>query len=383
MKPRSPSPRNQAVVQARAMCENWEECRDDHFYASECAWALLAAWGAVHRFFAELPAESASVSVLVQRDAATLLAALRQASEPAEWLERSRELDRAWDFAVRQDALRELEMAAVDLFDRLDRHSLALCMARRLDSGNEAADLTRRAEQLAQAEGFFAQHVDAFLPAAPLASAVMAACRPDLEEADPELWRTTRKHRRLEEAWKEAEAIGSPPCLTERDKQVIQAKVALWVAEVAEESQSRRTLTLPFPGRFSERESVTQPMAAGPAAEKHRLLRELASQSPADVPTDGFRRAWAHLLASASQGSDVREVWLRHFLALAEAAEPLDPEWADRLRRAQALEQDRDWERSLRDDGVLRLEPRPFSSLADLAHWLQELVSSPSQGPLS
>src|SRR5947209_7721404 len=110
-------------MRALSMRENWEECREDPCYAPEAAGELLAAWGALNRFFVEFPAEIVPVLELVQRDAVALLGAVRQASEPVEWLDRSRDLDGAWDVTVREDWLRELEMGAIDQFDRLDRHS--------------------------------------------------------------------------------------------------------------------------------------------------------------------------------------------------------------------------------------------------------------------
>lgn len=226
MKPRPPNPRDAAIAWAQTFCEDWKECRDDSYFAPVKAWALLAAWGAVRRFFAEMPVDVAGVSELLQRDSIAILAALWQSPDPAEWLERARSLDGAWDFALREHELRELETRATVLFDELDRHGLALCMARRLDPGSENTELNRRIEQLSLAEEFFAQHVVSFLPTAHLAAAEIAAFRPDLEQADPELWLTTLKHRRLDQVRKETESFRSPQFLTERDKEAIQAKVA-------------------------------------------------------------------------------------------------------------------------------------------------------------
>lgn len=228
MKPLAPNPRGQAVGWAEAFRDDWEECRSDPDYAPEYAWSLLAAWGEVCRFFDKLPEEVASIPALLQRDAGALLASLGQAPPPAEWLERARRLDRAWNYAVHEEPLRDLELGAINLFHQLDRHSLAVCMARRLtaecsETTGWLADWTRQVEQ---AEEFFADHVDAFLPVAFLARAVLANCRPDLDEADPELWETTLKHRRLEELGEEMEADLEPVRLTDRDRQAIQAKVA-------------------------------------------------------------------------------------------------------------------------------------------------------------
>src|SRR5258708_38583411 len=107
MKPRAPNPREQAVGWVLTFCADWEECRGDSYYAPEKAWSLLAAWGTVWRFFAELPEALSSAAAVMKQDVPALLAALRQASDPAAWLERARHLHRAWDFAVREDALRE------------------------------------------------------------------------------------------------------------------------------------------------------------------------------------------------------------------------------------------------------------------------------------
>jgi hypothetical protein len=227
MNPPAPNPRNQALAWAQVFREDWEECRDDPDYAPSKAWSLLAAWGGVCRFFPPeaLPAEASAVFALVHQDAAVLLNALRQAPEPAEWLERARGLDGAWDFATGEEVVRELETAAVTLFDELDRHSLAACMAARLDPAGASAEwLAAWQRQVEEAEGWFRDHVEAFLPAAPLAAATLAACRPGLED-DEALWQTVLKHRVLEEAVEEAEAEPALPRLSESDKRAILAKL--------------------------------------------------------------------------------------------------------------------------------------------------------------
>jgi hypothetical protein len=308
VKPRASNPRNLAVMRALSTQESWQDCREDPDYAPALAWELFAAWGELHRFFAELPAEVGSVPALVQRDASILLAALGKAVEPKEWLDRARDVEQAWDYTTREDALRELEMIAIDLFDRLDRHSLALCMARRLNSGSEADSLMRRAEQLAHAELFFAQHIDAFVPAAPLAIRVIAALRPDLEQADPELWRTTQIHSRLAEAWKEAEGGGSPPHLSERDKQASLVKVR------------HARLSCPAKGAgsppdFSEQvaeSAATEPqysMAAAIAAEALAPLREVFARKTFQV--EGDEAVQVELDLRPAPAPARRELWVR------------------------------------------------------------------------
>lgn len=262
MKPQVPNPRDAATAWAQTFCTDWEDCRDDPVYGPDNAWALLAACAALYRFFSVLPAEVVSVPAVLQRDSAALLAVLRQGLTPTEWLDRARDVDGAWDYATDDDALRELKMIAIDLFDRLDRHNLVLWMARRLDSGSEAENLNRRAEQLARDEEFFVNHIDAFFPAASLAKAVIAALRPDLEQADPELWKTTRIHHILVDAWNEAEGGTSPSCLTDRDKEAILLKV--------------RQAKLSCPSTWTQATKFSAPepqfsMAAATAGEAHRM----------------------------------------------------------------------------------------------------------------
>jgi hypothetical protein len=224
MKPPAPDVRYQAAAWAQTFREDWEECRNDPDYAAGKAWCLLAAWGDVCRLYEEPPAAIAQLPELLQRDAPALLTALRQAPEPAEWLDRARDLSSAWDGTVRTDHLRELEDIAVILFDELDRHSLAACMAGRLASDAATAEhLRTRQQQVEEAEAWFRDHVVAFLPAAKLAGAVFAACRPGLEE-DEALWGTVLKHRLLEETAEELNAEPLLQQLTESDKQAILTK---------------------------------------------------------------------------------------------------------------------------------------------------------------
>jgi hypothetical protein len=225
MKPPAPDVRYQAAAWAQTFREDWEECRNDPDYAAGKAWCLLAAWGDVCRLYEEPPAAIAQLPELLQRDAPALLTALRQAPEPAEWLDRARDLSSAWDGTVRTDHLRELEDIAVILFDELDRHSLAACVADGLPSDAATAEhLRTRQQQVEEAEAWFRDHVTAFLPAAKLAGAVFAACRPGLEE-DEALWRTVLKHRLLEETAEELAAAPVMPRLGPHDLRAMLDKV--------------------------------------------------------------------------------------------------------------------------------------------------------------
>jgi hypothetical protein len=226
MKPPAANPRDLTVERALACADDWQDAREDPTVAPAKACALLGAWGALCRLFdpQALPPEAAPVRDVFHITGHGLLAACRQVPAPTEWLEQAGHLDRAWDHTTSSDALRELEGAAVDLFDRLDQDSLAACVARRLAADLAADWLAGWSRQVAKNEAFFAAHTHAFLPAAPLAVVVLDACRSGLEEADPELWATTLKHRLLEEAAAEAESDAFGPTLTEQDRRVILAR---------------------------------------------------------------------------------------------------------------------------------------------------------------
>src|SRR5205807_691843 len=82
------------------------------------------------------------------------------------------DLDNAWDYATREELMRELELTAITLFDELDRHSLAVYVAEQLASADTMMEHVRaRQQEIAGIEEWFRDHVAAFLPAAPLAGA--------------------------------------------------------------------------------------------------------------------------------------------------------------------------------------------------------------------
>ena len=92
-----------------------------------------------------------------------------------------------------------------DLFDALDRFTLAEYAARILAAG-DSREGERFRNAVGEAQELFAEKVSAFFPAASYASATLGAFREDLDEHDFELWLTTCKHRLLEETVEEAEA---------------------------------------------------------------------------------------------------------------------------------------------------------------------------------
>lgn len=117
--------------------------------------------------------------------------------------------------------------------------------------------------------------------------------------------------------------------------------------------------------------------AAGYGQLADPLIDQLASQSPSELATDDHRKAWAHFLASAYEGTDPSE-WLGTFLSLIESAGPLSDDWAKRKHKAKGLAQDRDWKRRYTGESAFQLDPRPLSSESDLLRWLNELLAPPS-----
>ncbi len=117
--------------------------------------------------------------------------------------------------------------------------------------------------------------------------------------------------------------------------------------------------------------------AAGSGQLTDPLIDQLASQSPSEVATVDHRKAWAHFLASAYEGTDPSQ-WLGTFLSLIESAGPLSDDWAKRKHMAEGLAQDRDWKRRYTGEGAFKLDPRPLSSENDLLRWLKELLAPPS-----
>jgi hypothetical protein len=221
--PAPPNPRERAIQRALTFLDNWEDfgrAAQD----SATARALLATWGNLCRLLdpAELPAEVAPLPGAVLESAPCWLAALGDNLDLSYWLAKSRSLAGAGDYALDSEAQRELELAALQMFEELDEDGLALCMARRLPGAAGSADsLTDWARQLATNEAFFAAHLEAFLPGAWRVADFLNACRPNLDTSDPELWETTLKHRLLEEVAEESEADSVTVRLNEKDRQSI------------------------------------------------------------------------------------------------------------------------------------------------------------------
>src|SRR5262249_22601768 len=102
----------------------------------------------------------------------------------------------------------EADSHSLDLFDVLDRFSLACHAARQLlpESSEVPEGLRGLIEEIAEGEDFLRDYPAAFLGALEIASANLARYRPDLDQVDELLWETTLKHRVLEELLEERDA---------------------------------------------------------------------------------------------------------------------------------------------------------------------------------
>jgi hypothetical protein len=194
MTPPAPNPVARALAWARHRLDDWLAVRRDPALAPNAAFALLAIAGETARFFtpSDLPTDLPLDETLI-RDAETLLAALCQHPRLEVWSQEAYTLDEAWQNNPNSDAEMELESASIRLFTDLDENDLALWSASRLPGADSRPWLTEWRHARDQALIAFSEHLGAFLPAAPVARQTLAACRPDLDETDWELFETTLK----------------------------------------------------------------------------------------------------------------------------------------------------------------------------------------------
>jgi hypothetical protein len=208
MKPNGTLHQDMAASEAEALLEDWPEWKHDARRGAIKARNLLAVWGRLLRFPPGPEDLTGQIERLAKQDCTLLTARFFEGTALSSWSERAGDLSRAESYALDVSSIEALDFAASGLFDELDRSSVALCMARRLLGAD--ADISPSAQSLAkhveQAETFLDEHPEVFRPVAPLASDLLLTFRPDLDEFDEPLWRTTVKHRALEEMLEEQEA---------------------------------------------------------------------------------------------------------------------------------------------------------------------------------
>jgi hypothetical protein len=167
----------------------------------ETARDLLAIWAGLQRLAPGEPDEDEDrLNALVSQDAAKLgqTACQKALLDADRWLGRAEELARVWETTKDPD---ELDWQAYQLFERVDRAALALWAVEKLGGGEaKRAHLDAARQALARADEFVAQRVGLFRSLAADAAEVLQVVRPGLEEQEPGLWETLRRHRRIKES---------------------------------------------------------------------------------------------------------------------------------------------------------------------------------------
>ena len=186
----------------------WKHDRNSESSRSRTALDLVVAWSGLQRVvLPDSPGQYLqTLEQIIRDDGALILEAILSHEFDCEaWQRQMEQLDDAWDLG-REEA-EELEWRTREAFDALDRTELLAWFATtRHASDTRVQDwLGAVRERCAGAERFLTDRSDLFLCLATDLAAVVASSRPELEEAQPLLWETLGKHRRIEEARDEVE----------------------------------------------------------------------------------------------------------------------------------------------------------------------------------
>lgn len=183
----------------------WPDVRDNDVLGPDVSLNILAIWSHLRRFKPESLRDDlvCQLNGLIEAERDAILAKYMQCVFPADWISLAEAIDVAWDDAVTQDEADNLTRDIMEHFELLDRHELALCTANSLGVNAALPSFGEYKEKvgayLNESEEYLADHIDVFLPAAPYAIEMLASYREDLDIYDVSLWKTTWKHRRLEE----------------------------------------------------------------------------------------------------------------------------------------------------------------------------------------
>jgi hypothetical protein len=188
----------------------WPLVREHPDIGPREAMRVLATWSHLQRFSPDLLDHDivGKLNEAVQGDATKLVERFTELTFIDDWIDDSESLDESWDWILDNDAADEADSYALDLFDVLDRFSLACRASQKLlPEGSEVPEgLCALIEEVAEGEDFLRDHPEIFLGAIEIASASLARYRPDLDQVDELLWETTLKHRVLEELLEERSA---------------------------------------------------------------------------------------------------------------------------------------------------------------------------------
>ncbi|MHB1426687.1 MAG: hypothetical protein ACYC3I_26310 [Gemmataceae bacterium] len=195
--------------EAAELLSFWPVIRSDPRLAPHTAADLLAVWAHLRRFpSADVAGEIMDrLDRLIDEERDRLATLFLRLSAPA-LDEAIVKLNRAWDSLKSWDACEELERETRDLFDALDRQSLAVYALQQLvpPEDSRRPDIEEPRRKVEKAEQTLLQYAESFYPAASLATAMLEEYRMDLAKADRALWMTTVKYRRMADLYEEEEA---------------------------------------------------------------------------------------------------------------------------------------------------------------------------------
>jgi hypothetical protein len=197
------------LAEAAELLSFWPAIRNDLRLAPHTAADLLAVWAHLRRFpSADVAGEIVDrLNRLIHEEKDRLATLFLRLSTPA-LDEAIVKIDRAWDGLKTWDACEELERQTRDLFDALDRQSLAVYALLQLVPSEDGRrpDIEELRRKVEKAEQTLLEYAESFYPAASLATAMLEEYRTDLAEADRVLWMTTVKYRRMADLYEEEEA---------------------------------------------------------------------------------------------------------------------------------------------------------------------------------
>lgn len=124
----------------------------------------------------------------------------------------------------------------------------------------------------------------------------------------------------------------------------------------------------------ADERGISYALAAGNTGPSDAVIDKLASVSAEGASAVDYRRAWAHFLASTYRGTSKSDEWRNAFVAIASKDVSLDSDWMERVTKAKALTEDRDWKRSYEGEKVFALEPVPLKDKSDFLKRLAELA---------
>lgn len=202
-----------------------------------CALEILALWARFRRFPEndQHPARD-QINHLVVQDTQRLLhhfSQLQPTQEVNDWLFWAKNLSEAVDWTTEANDLDELAGNCWQVFDQLDKYSLAVYAFGKLSPAGHgfSMKLAEWHKGIKDAENFVRDEVETFFAYSCLISRDLTACRNDLDSFDQELFATILKHGVVKDAINEARS-GNPVIFTQQEKEGIEMLMKIkWSTE--------------------------------------------------------------------------------------------------------------------------------------------------------